>query len=121
DSGVDARIFSKIANAMGNTENRGKILWILMTSRPDLLPIDLKRQGRCEEHISLFYPEGEESRQQIVDAMVRKNVIAHQITDWSPIVKNALPLSGADIEAILIRARRVSRNAGVKVVRQEDL
>jgi len=121
DSGVDSRIFSKLANFMGNTDNRGKILWILMTSRPDLLPIDLKRQGRCEEHISLFYPEGEEARQQIVDAMVRKNAIVHEITDWSPIIKNALPLSGADIEAILIRARRVSRNAGVKLVRQADL
>src|SRR5205085_7456189 len=57
DSGVDARIFSKLAAAMGDTRNRGRILWILMTSRPDLLPIDLKRQGRAEEHISLFYPD----------------------------------------------------------------
>ncbi|HZS44144.1 MAG TPA: AAA family ATPase [Blastocatellia bacterium] len=121
DSGVDSRIFSKLANFMGNTDNRGKILWILMTSRPDLLPIDLKRQGRCEEHLSLFYPEGELSRQQIVDAMVRKNNIAHEVTDWAPITKNALPLSGADIEAILIRSRRVARNSGHKVVRQEDL
>ena len=27
------------------------------TCRPDLLPIDLKRQGRAEEHLALFYPE----------------------------------------------------------------
>ena len=121
DSGVDSRIFSKLANFMGNTENRGKILWILMTSRPDLLPIDLKRQGRCEEHISLFYPEGELSRQQIIDAMIHKNDIPHEIADWSPITRNALPLSGADIEAILIRMRRVARNASRKVAKQEDL
>ncbi len=42
---------------MGDTRNRGKILWFLITARPDLLPIDLKRQGRAEEHIPLFYPE----------------------------------------------------------------
>lgn len=121
DSGVDARIFSKIANAMGNTENRGRILWILMTCRPDLLPIDLKRQGRCEEHISLFYPETEEDRLAITEAMIKKNKIEHTISDWTPITKNSQGLSGADIESILIRCRRVARNAGRKVVTQEDL
>jgi SpoVK/Ycf46/Vps4 family AAA+-type ATPase len=121
DSGVDARIFSKLANAMGNTENRGKILWILMTSRPDLLPIDLKRQGRCEEHISLFYPETEEDRSAITLAMLKKNKIEHSVTDWTPITKNPIDLSGADIEAILIRCRRVARTAGRKVVTQEDV
>jgi SpoVK/Ycf46/Vps4 family AAA+-type ATPase len=121
DSGVDARIFSKLASAMGDTRNRGRILWILMTSRPDLLPIDLKRQGRAEEHISLFYPETQEDRQAIIEAMLRKNKIAHQVKDWSPITKNEMMLSGADIEAMLIRARRVARMAGRKAVAQEDL
>lgn len=121
DSGVDARVFSKLASAMGDTRNRGRILWILMTSRPDLLPIDLKRQGRAEEHISLFYPESEEDRMAIVEAMLRKNKIAHEVTDWSPITKNALTLSGADIESILIRARRVARGAGRKAATQTDL
>ena len=121
DSGVNQRVFSKIAAAMSDTENRGRILWILMTSRPDRLPIDLKRQGRCEEHISLFYPEGEEERQEIAQAMSRKNKIAHQITDWSAITRSSLHLSGADIESILIRARRVARQAGHAEVMPEDL
>jgi ATP-dependent Zn protease len=42
---------------MSNTRNRGKIIWFLMTARPDLMPIDLKRQGRAEEHIALFRPK----------------------------------------------------------------
>jgi len=45
DSGTSARVFSQIASFMGNTEFRGKIVWFLLTSRPDLLPVDLKRQG----------------------------------------------------------------------------
>jgi len=121
DSGVDARVFSKLAAAMGDTRNRGRILWILMTSRPDLLPIDLKRQGRAEEHISLFYPDTEEDRLAVVDAMVRKNKIAHEVTDWAPIAKSALSLSGADIESMLIRARRIARVAGRKSVSQADV
>jgi len=121
DSGVDARIFSKLAAAMGDTRNRGRILWILMTSRPDLLPIDLKRQGRAEEHISLFYPDTEEDRKAIIDAMLRKNKIKHDVTDWSSITKNSLTLSGADIESMLIRARRIARYAGRASVSQSDV
>ncbi|KAF0218904.1 MAG: AAA ATPase, partial [bacterium] len=120
-SDVDSRIFSKLANAMGSPENRGQILWILMTCRPDLLPIDLKRQGRCEEHISLFYPDNEQERLEIAEAMVKKNNIENTFTDWSPLTKHDLSLSGADIEAILIRCRRNARNNGRKVVSQEDL
>ncbi len=121
DSGVNQRVFSKIATAMSNTANRGRILWILMTSRPDLLPIDLKRQGRCEEHISLFYPEGEEDRREIAEAMADKNKLTHNIVDWTPITRSPLHLSGADIESIVIRARRVSRQAGRTQVTTEDL
>ncbi|HEQ71614.1 MAG TPA: AAA family ATPase, partial [Spirochaetia bacterium] len=53
DSGTSNRIFAQIASFMGNTEFRGKIIWFLITCRPDLLPIDLKRQGRAEEHLAL--------------------------------------------------------------------
>lgn len=121
DSGVNQRVFSKIAAAMSNTDNRGRILWILMTSRPDLLPIDLKRQGRCEEHISLFYPESEADRLAIAEAMARKNRLKHRIEDWTPVTKSALHLSGADIESIIIRARRVAREAGRSEVTDADL
>jgi SpoVK/Ycf46/Vps4 family AAA+-type ATPase len=121
DSGVNQRVFSKIAAAMSNTANRGKILWILMTSRPDRLPIDLKRQGRCEEHIALFYPETADERKEIAEVMARKNKIEHQITNWGPLTNSQLHLSGADIESILIRARRIARIANHEKVTNEDL
>jgi len=56
DSGTSSRVFGMIAEQMGDTRYRGKILWVLLTTRPDYLPIDLKRQGRAEIHIPLFYP-----------------------------------------------------------------
>lgn len=121
DSGVNQRVFSKIAAAMSNTANRGKILWILMTSRPDRLPIDLKRQGRCEEHIALFYPQNADERREIAEAMARKNKLDHQITNWGPILNSQVHLSGADIESILIRARRIARIAGHTKITNEDL
>ena len=44
-----------------------------MTSRPDLLPIDLKRQGRAEVHIPLFYPYEDAEIRQMFEVMARKN------------------------------------------------
>ncbi len=54
DSGTSGRVFGQFATQMGDTAYRGKIIWFLLTCRPDLLPIDLKRQGRCEVHIPLM-------------------------------------------------------------------
>src|SRR5207244_6111301 len=59
DSGTSSRVFGMIAAQMGDTQYRGRIIWMLLTARPDLLPIDLKRQGRAEVHIPLFYPTDE--------------------------------------------------------------
>ncbi|MDR2731480.1 MAG: ATP-binding protein, partial [Treponema sp.] len=39
DSGTSNRVFAQIASFMGNTEFRGKIIWFLITCRPDLIPI----------------------------------------------------------------------------------
>src|SRR5204862_3709614 len=54
DSGMSSRVFAMIASQMGDTRYRGKIIWMLLTARPDLLPIDITRQGRAEVHIPLF-------------------------------------------------------------------
>ena|SRR3989441_12593083 len=43
DSGVSERVFASLAGFMGDTRRRGKVIWFLMTSRPDLVPVDLKR------------------------------------------------------------------------------
>ena len=53
-------MFAQLSSFKGNTAYRGKIVWFLITCRPDLLPVDLKRQGRAEEHLALFYPETQE-------------------------------------------------------------
>ncbi|MGA3186703.1 MAG: AAA family ATPase [Bryobacteraceae bacterium] len=111
DSGTSSRVFSLIAAQMGDTRYRGKILWMLLTSRPDLLPIDLKRQGRAEVHIPLFYPSLPEELRAMFQAMARKAGI--QLTPEDiPNVPVTGHLSGADIEGIVTRAARRSRLQG---------
>ncbi|RME89795.1 MAG: ATP-binding protein [Candidatus Hydrogenedentota bacterium] len=104
DSGTSQRVFASLAAFMSDTKYRGKIHWFLMTSRPDLLPVDLKRQGRAEEHIPLFYPESDEEKQEFMHALGRKNGIATKHLYFRDPYQRGL--SGADIEAILIRAAR---------------
>ncbi|MGH9532637.1 MAG: ATP-binding protein, partial [Terriglobales bacterium] len=109
DSGVSNRVFAQIAQFMGNTELRGKVIWFLLTCRPDLLPVDLKRQGRAEEHIALFYPHTEEDRLSMLRAMQKKTGTQMSSPDAETFfLEKCRQLSGADIEAVLIRARMKS-------------
>jgi AAA+ superfamily predicted ATPase len=122
DSGVGNRVFAQIAQFMGNTEYRGKVIWFLLTCRPDLLPVDLKRQGRAEEHIALFYPETPEERLALLRAMQRKigmKTFPAEIETF--FLNRAGGLSGADIEAVLVRSHMRSSLQNKAVVDAEDL
>lgn len=104
DSGTSSRIFASIASFMGNTAFRGKIVWFLLTCRPDLLPIDLKRQGRAEEHLALFYPQTDAERLELFTAMQKKTKVKVEVPDFAKLT-NGHPYSGADIEAMLVRSK----------------
>ncbi len=120
DSGTSARVFSMIAAQMGDTRYRGRILWMLLTCRPDLLPIDLKRQGRAEVHIPLFYPSGREELRAMFAAMARKADIPLEPDDV-PEIPLAGKLSGADIEGIVTRAARRGKLRGEAGLTREAL
>jgi AAA+ superfamily predicted ATPase len=120
DSGTSSRVFAMIAEQMGNTSYRGRILWMLLTARPDLLPIDLKRQGRAEVHIPLFYPTDEQEIRRMFVVLAKKlgsKLAAEDI----PSIPQSGQLSGADIEGMVGRAWRVSLLAGADHVTREAL
>lgn len=122
DSGTSNRIFAQITSFMGNTDYRGKIIWFLITCRPDLLPIDLKRQGRAEEHLALFYPETAEEREDLFQTLVRKLKIKIQKFSVSDLLKkHHFDCSGADLEAILIRAKFNAAMDNHVIITKEDL
>ncbi len=111
DSGTSSRVFSMIASQMGDTRYRGRIVWMLLTSRPDLLPIDLKRQGRAEVHIPLFYPHEQTEFAAMFRAMARKNKVL-LAPDAVPEVSLERQYSGADIESIVLAAKRQALSLG---------
>jgi SpoVK/Ycf46/Vps4 family AAA+-type ATPase len=123
DSGTSNRVFAQIAAFMGDTRNRGRILWFLITCRPDLLPIDLKRQGRAEEHVPLFYPETAAEYDEIYRVMLKKLGIKTTVTDVSSVApeKTLLGLSGSDLEAVIVRATLEAEAAESDTVAPEHL
>jgi SpoVK/Ycf46/Vps4 family AAA+-type ATPase len=39
---------------MSRPDNRGRVVWVLASSRPDLIEVDLKRPGRIDVKVPLF-------------------------------------------------------------------
>ncbi|MDR2258132.1 MAG: AAA family ATPase [Treponema sp.] len=122
DSGTSNRVFAQIASFMGNTEYRGKIIWFLITCRPDLIPIDLKRQGRAEEHLALFYPETDTDREALFNTLVRKLDLDIRKFPISELFKKYRhEYSGADLEAVLVRAKLLAAMDDRVFVTREDM
>jgi AAA+ superfamily predicted ATPase len=121
DSGVGNRVFAQIAAFMGNTELRGKVMWFLLTCRPDLIPVDLKRQGRAEEHIALFYPDTVDERRALLRAMQKKCGIQLAADVEQSFVEHSAGLSGADLEAVLARTRMKSTLRNSAEVSADDV
>ena len=93
---------------------------MLLTARPDLLPIDLKRQGRAEVHIPLFYPTDESEIRQMFVIMAKKLGSTLALDDVPPIPQLG-HLSGADIEGMVGRAWRASILTGANHVTRDAL
>lgn len=106
DSGLSGRIYGMLAAQMSDTNYRGKILWVFATSRPDLVEVDLKRQGRLDVHIPLFPPGEPKSRHELFSAMARKVGLDISSADL-PQLPDDHHLGGNEMEGILVRALRL--------------
>lgn len=107
DSGVSGRVFAAFAAHLGDSSLRGRELWVAMTSRPDLLAIDMKRQGRFGLCIPLFPAQGPEDVATLFStiAKVKKVNLNDAISTYIREHLGTRALTGSDVEAILIRAR----------------
>jgi hypothetical protein len=105
DSGLSGRVYAMLAKEMSDTKNRGKILWVFATSRPDLLEVDLKRPGRLDVHFPLFPPQTPAEMKGLFVSVAKKfkfPLPESEIPDMPP----SLTLAGNEIEALLVRVLR---------------
>jgi ATPase family protein associated with various cellular activities (AAA) len=106
ESGLSGRVYAMLAKEMSDTRNRGRILWVFATSRPDLLEVDLKRQGRLDVHIPLFPPQTPEEVRDLLLSVAKKLEFPLDERDI-PSLPEGVTLGGNEIEAILVRALRL--------------
>ena len=103
DNGVSRNIFSEFLQFTGNTNNRGKVIFIAATNRPDLLDPALKRAGRFDKKIPILLPELEE-RAEIFRIMIDKYKFETDITDFTPFAEKTDSYTGAEIEIVVRKA-----------------
>lgn len=75
DSGLSGRVYSMMAQEMGRPSNRGRIVWVLASSRPDLIEVDLKRPGRVDVKIPILPAADAEEGYELIAALCRRRGI----------------------------------------------
>jgi SpoVK/Ycf46/Vps4 family AAA+-type ATPase len=125
DDGTSSRIIAKMKEFMSDTANRGRVLFILMSNRPELIDIDLKRAGRLDRKIPFFYPQTEAEVKAIGKANAKRNKlnVSEEILEKTDIWSKMLGYSAADIEATLLLAQEnaAKRETENVEVTSEDL
>jgi SpoVK/Ycf46/Vps4 family AAA+-type ATPase len=107
DGGTSSRVIARIKEFMSDTSNRGRILFLVMTNRPDKLDVDLKRAGRLDRKIPFLYAQTPAEVELVAAALIRKNKIDTRV-DLSTISEGfaarLVGYSNADVEAVLLMA-----------------
>src|SRR5215217_7243880 len=107
DGGTSSRVIARIKEFMSDTSNRGRILFLVMTNRPDKLDVDLKRAGRLDRKIPFLYAQTPEEVEQIARALLRKNKIKTEVEPADirdGFSTKLVGYSNADIEAVILMA-----------------
>ncbi len=107
DSGVSRNIFSEFLQFTGNTNNRGRVIFIAATNRPDLLDPALKRAGRFDKKIPVLLPDIKE-RAGIFKVMIKKYGFETDITDFTGFAARTDNYTGAEIETVVRKAYEIA-------------
>jgi AAA+ superfamily predicted ATPase len=110
DSGTSGRIYSMLAEEMGSSANRGRVIWILASSRPDLIEVDLKRPGRIDVKIPLFPTVEPRESFELLRVLCNRLQIVLSDDDYRA-VESSMPvlLTPGSAETLAVKIYRISR------------
>ena len=110
DSGLSGRLYSMIAQEMADNANRGRVLWILASSRPDLIEVDLKRPGRVDVKVPLLPTATATESATLIAALAKRYGLTlsdAEIAELTPSMPTLVTPGAA--EALVVKAYRHSR------------
>ena len=108
DSGLSGRLYSMIAQEMADTDNRGRVMWVLASSRPDLIEVDLKRPGRVDVKIPLLPTTTQSESAGLLNALLKRFDMAPGVEALAEFELPLLLTPGA-AEAFAVKAYRLAR------------
>jgi len=121
DSGVSNRLFKRLLEYMSDTRHRGRVVFLVASNRPDLVDAALKRPGRLDVKIPVLPPEAPE-RAQILRALGKRLAGWDVPADLAAEVAAATEgWTGAELEALVVKARQVAARSGRDVPEPDDL
>jgi hypothetical protein len=106
-----------IAQEMANTANRGKVMWVFASSRPDLIEADLKRPGRIDVKIPILPAATPAQACALIAALAGRLGLAispAQIEELQMPLPQLLTPGAA--EALAVKAYRMARTENVSPV-----
>jgi hypothetical protein len=115
DSGLSGRIYSMIAQEMSDPDTRGRVVWILASSRPDMIEVDLKRPGRVDVKVPLLPTTTTEESAKLLRALCKRmglDVTKEQLVALGD--KLPLLLTPGAAEAIAVKAYRLARTQSLE-------
>jgi SpoVK/Ycf46/Vps4 family AAA+-type ATPase len=106
DDGTSSRVIARLKEFMSDTENRGKVLFILLTNRPDKLDTDIKRPGRLDRKVPFFYAEDAKTRADVIKVLLRRYEVQGEVDEAAllGICESLTGYSNADLEALSLLA-----------------
>ena len=112
DSGLSGRLYAMIAQEMSDTRNRGRIMWILASSRPDLIEVDLKRPGRVDMKAPLLPTTSAEESAALISALCSRFDLNLSVSDLLGLGSDMpLLLTPGAAEALAIKVYRQVKTA----------
>ena len=114
DSGVSNRVRGMLQNVMGDDAARGQLFFMLATNYPNRLAPAVLREGRMDKRVPLLVPD-KSGREAIFKALCVKYGMASEKIDFSLALASTDKWTGAEIEALLLRAKQFAEEEGAAV------
>jgi SpoVK/Ycf46/Vps4 family AAA+-type ATPase len=117
DSGVSGRLYAMIAQEMSDTRNRGKTMWLLASSRPDLIEVDLKRPGRIDVKIPLLPTTTVDESARLLAALARRYGLALDAQAIASLgAEVPILLTPGAAEALVVKTYRIANTRSMEAV-----
>jgi transitional endoplasmic reticulum ATPase len=123
DGGTSSRVMARLKEFMSDTSNRGRVLFLIMTNRPDKLDVDIKRAGRLDRKIPFLYPQEPAEVEAVLRAQLKKHHVVTSVEfprDNEAVSARLIGYSNADIEAVVLLANDYARDATVTLAHFAD-